>query len=66
PKGIETARRLTEAHELWERYLEIYAGLGAERVHNPADLVEHVLSPQLTEALRARVEQAAPPTKNAR
>lgn len=66
PKGIETARRLTEAHELWERYLEIYAGLGAERVHNPADLVEHVLSPQLTEALRARVEQAAPPTENAR
>lgn len=57
PKGIEHAQRLTEAHELWERYLEIYAGFGADRVHQPADLVEHVLSPELTEALRIRVEE---------
>jgi len=57
PHGLAEARRLTEAHELWERYLEIYAGFGADRVHQPADMVEHVLSDELTEALRERVRR---------
>lgn len=55
--GLAEAHRLTEAHELWERYLEIYAGFGADRVHQPADMVEHVLSDELTAALRERVQQ---------
>lgn len=53
--GLNEAKRLTEAHELWERYLELYAGFGADRVHQPADMVEHVLSDEFTEALRARI-----------
>lgn len=58
PAGIREAKRLTTTHELWEQYLEIYAGLGAERVHDPADLVEHVMTPALSEALEKRVREA--------
>jgi manganese/zinc/iron transport system permease protein len=45
--GRRDAARLTRNHRLWERYLMEHAGVAASHVDFSADLVEHVLSPEL-------------------
>jgi manganese/zinc/iron transport system permease protein len=49
-KGREEAEKLVRLHRLWEVYL-IYMGQGAERVHQSAEAMEHILTPEIEKEL---------------
>lgn len=49
--GYLKASRIVRLHRLWEVYLCDYLGMGAEKVHHSAEEMEHILTPQLEEAL---------------
>ena len=55
PKGQEYALQVIRAHRLWERYLADETGFPEDEWHNRADRQEHMLSPDETEALSARL-----------
>jgi manganese/zinc/iron transport system permease protein len=43
--------RITRNHRLWEQFLVSYAELAPSHVDHSADLVEHVLSPEMVAEL---------------
>jgi manganese/zinc/iron transport system permease protein len=49
--GRREALRLTRNHRLWEQFLVTYAELAPSHVDHSADLVEHVLSPEMVAQL---------------
>lgn len=51
PKGRTQALRITRNHRLWEQFLVSCADLAPSHVDHSADLVEHVLSPELVTRL---------------
>lgn len=51
PKGRTQALRITRNHRLWEQFLVSCADLAPSHVDHSADLVEHVLSPELVARL---------------
>lgn len=53
--GRELALQVVRAHRLWESYLAEETGIAATRWHRLAERKEHLLSPQETEALAARL-----------
>jgi DtxR family Mn-dependent transcriptional regulator len=55
PQGRELATHVVRAHRLWESYLADQTGLTEEQWHRQAERQEHLLSPQQTEALAARL-----------
>jgi len=57
--GLIEATRLTARHRLWEHYLIEQAGISASHVDRDADLVEHVLSPQLLARIQRSLGVAA-------
>lgn len=50
-RGASRAANLIRGHRLWESYLEKYFGVAPDRVHGPADRVEHYLTDDLREDL---------------
>jgi manganese/zinc/iron transport system permease protein len=50
-KGWARATHIVRLHRLWEAYLVTCLGTGVERVHNSAEEMEHVLTPELEEEL---------------
>lgn len=42
--GLEMATQLTRRHRLWENYLNEYASLPPEQVHQQAERIEHILT----------------------
>ncbi|MCB0359570.1 MAG: metal ABC transporter permease [Bdellovibrionales bacterium] len=50
--GMQRARELTTNHRLWEQYLVTFGELPASHVDQSADMVEHVLSPEIVSRLR--------------
>lgn len=65
PRGLAEAARLTRNHRLWAEYLVTHADIAPSHVDRSADLVEHILSPDLVadleRSLRARGELPTPP-----
>lgn len=63
-QGLAEARRLVRNHRLWELYLMRYADIAASHVDHTADLIEHVLDPEVIEELertmRARQDPDLP------
>ena len=49
--GRAESRRLTRAHELWEKYLRQEVGLEPDHVHDAAEWIEHYLSDDKVEHL---------------
>lgn len=49
--GKIRAAKIVRLHRLWEVYLADYLGMGAERVHCNAEEMEHIITPDLEEAL---------------
>lgn len=49
--GQHRAERIVRLHRLWELYLVDYLGVGTERVHHSAEEMEHVITPELEQAL---------------
>lgn len=50
-EGQQRAAKIVRLHRLWEVYLANYLGMGAERVHRNAEEMEHILTPELEQAL---------------
>jgi len=53
--GRESALRLVRTHRLWERYLADRTGVPAVEWHDEAEIMEHSLSAEQTDALSARL-----------
>ncbi len=51
PSGVRQARQVVRRHRLWELYLERYVGLPADRLHGDAEMLEHLLAPEMTAEL---------------
>ncbi|AXJ00212.1 manganese/zinc/iron transport system permease protein [Cyclonatronum proteinivorum] len=49
--GREEARRVVRIHRLWELYLTEKLQLPGDHVHDPAESMEHVITPELEEQL---------------
>ena len=49
--GRVEALRITRNHRLWEQFLVSYADLAPSHVDHSADLVEHILSPEMVSEL---------------
>jgi manganese/zinc/iron transport system permease protein len=60
PDGLAEAARLTRLHRLFERYLILRGGRDAFSADDPADFIEHGLSPAVLAELEASVAADAP------
>ena len=47
PPGIEEGKRLTRVHRLWELYLTRKLEIAPDHVHDDAEEIEHILTPDL-------------------
>lgn len=54
--GLKTAKTLTRRHRLWEIYLSQKLNLPADHVHNDAEEIEHIITPEIEEALLAEID----------
>lgn len=50
-RGEQEGRRIVRLHRLWEAYLVNCLGMGIERVHQTAEEMEHVLTPEIEKQL---------------
>lgn len=66
-EGLEEAARVVRNHRLWETYLIEFADIAPSHVDRDADMVEHILKPDLIRELEARMashfpDQQVPPS----
>jgi len=47
PEGLEKSRQVVCRHRLWEVFLSQRLHLAADHVHNPAEAIEHLLTPDM-------------------
>lgn len=52
-EGFEKGKRITRLHRLWELYLTKYLRIAPDHVHEDAETIEHIITPEL----EARLEQ---------
>ena len=50
-KGIERGKHIVKLHRLWEMYLSTQLRIQADHVHEDAETIEHILTPELEERL---------------
>jgi manganese/zinc/iron transport system permease protein len=55
--GREEAKGLMRSHRLWESFISKHLNLPADHVHEPADRVEHFLTPSMEEDIARDLEQ---------
>jgi manganese/zinc/iron transport system permease protein len=46
-EGLEEAKRIVKLHRLWEMYLTVRMRMPADHVHNNAEAIEHVITPEI-------------------
>lgn len=46
-KGISEAKRIIRIHRLWELYMEKFMQIQSDHVHESAESIEHILTPEL-------------------
>lgn len=57
PEGSHQGRRITRLHRLWEVYLTDYVQIAPDHVHDDAESIEHVLTPELEEQLERLLDR---------
>jgi manganese/zinc/iron transport system permease protein len=57
--GARQGARVTRLHRLWEVYLTQYLQIAPDHVHEDAESIEHVLTPELEEELDRLLERPA-------
>lgn len=50
-KGIEEGKRVTRLHRLWEMYLTKYLKIAPDHVHDDAEAIEHIITPEIEKEL---------------
>lgn len=58
-EGRARGARITRLHRLWEVYLTEYVRIAPDHVHDDAETIEHVLTPELEEELERILERPA-------
>lgn len=58
--GTAEAARVVRNHRLWELYLITHADIAPSHVDRDADMIEHVLGPEMVAKLEQRLGSAAP------
>jgi len=53
PAGLTEGERIVRIHRLWELYLTTHLNLPADHVHDNAEAIEHVITPEIEQALEA-------------
>jgi manganese/zinc/iron transport system permease protein len=54
--GVQRAARVTRLHRLWELYLTRKVEVAPDHVHDDAEQIEHILTPELEERLARMLE----------
>lgn len=54
-KGNSEAKRIVRLHRLWELYLNEYMNIAPDHVHDTAEKLEHILTPEMEELLENRL-----------
>jgi manganese/zinc/iron transport system permease protein len=57
PEGIRRGARITRLHRLWEVYLTDYVQIAPDHVHDDAETIEHVLTPELERELETLLKR---------
>lgn len=47
PEGVSEGKRIVRIHRLWELYLTTFTLLPADHVHEDAEAIEHLITPEL-------------------
>lgn len=55
PKGKNKGQRLIKLHRLWELYLTEIVNIKPDHVHDDADLIEHIITPELEQELERKL-----------
>lgn len=55
PFGQRKAARLVKLHRLWELYLTEYLRIAPDHVHEDADTIEHLITPELEKKLEEKL-----------
>ncbi len=50
-QGKNKGQRITRLHRLWEMYLTTYLQLSPDHVHDDAETIEHIITPEIEEKL---------------
>lgn len=58
-EGKEKGQRVVKLHRLWELYLTEYLRIAPDHVHDDADTIEHILTPELEERLEKLLDYPA-------
>lgn len=57
--GLHRGRRVVKLHRLWEVYLTQYVQLATDHVHDDAESIEHLLTPELEKLLEEKLNYPA-------
>ena len=55
-EGLEEGRRVTRLHRLWEMYLNQYLKIAPDHVHDDAEAIEHIITPEIEAELLELME----------
>ncbi|MFA0963693.1 iron chelate uptake ABC transporter family permease subunit [Roseivirga sp. BDSF3-8] len=54
--GFNKSRRVVRLHRLWELYLTQYLNIAPDHVHEDAETIEHVITPELEKRLMEKLD----------
>ena len=54
--GLEESKRVIRLHRLWELYLSEYLNIAEDHVHDDAEAMEHILTPEIQKQLELILE----------
>ncbi len=54
-KGLSEAKRIIRLHRLWELYLTEYMNIAPDHVHDTAEKMEHILTPEIEAKLEEKL-----------
>jgi len=55
--GVEEGKRVTRLHRLWEMYLTQYVKIAPDHVHDDAEAMEHIITPEIEAELEAALNK---------
>lgn len=58
-RGLTEAQRIVRLHRLWELYLQRYLHLAPDHVHDDAEAIEHVITPEIEAQLELILDNPA-------
>lgn len=56
PEGVIKARRIVKLHRLWELYLTDYLNIAPDHVHDDAESMEHIITPEIERKLEEKLQ----------